>query len=114
MQLPIGLFGVAIGTVALQTLARHVAAGDTPALRRTLRESLELVAAFCVPAAVGLAVYGVPVIGLIYQHGRFDHSDTVAAANALTAYAVGLAGCAGIRCSPRRSTRSTTRGRRCS
>jgi len=42
MQLPIGLFGVAIGTVALPRLARHVAAGDTTGLRRTLRESLEL------------------------------------------------------------------------
>jgi putative peptidoglycan lipid II flippase len=97
MQLPIGLFGVAIGTVALPALARHVAAGDTPALRRTLRESLELVAAFCVPAAVVLAIYGVPVIGLIYQHGRFDQADTIASANALTAYAIGLAGYAGIK-----------------
>jgi putative peptidoglycan lipid II flippase len=39
----------------------------------------------------------VPVIGLIYEHGRFSHGDTVAAADALTAYAVGLAGYAGIK-----------------
>jgi putative peptidoglycan lipid II flippase len=97
MQLPIGLFGVAIGTVALPTLARHAAADDATALRRTLRESLALTAALCVPAAVGLALYGIPVIGLVYEHGRFMHTDTLAAADALTAYAVGLAGYAGIK-----------------
>ena len=97
MQLPIGLFGVAVGTVALPTLARHVAADDRAALTRTLRQSLELIGALCIPAAVGLALYGVPVIGLIYEHGRFGHADTIAAAHALTAYAIGLAGYAGIK-----------------
>jgi putative peptidoglycan lipid II flippase len=97
MQLPIGLFGVAVGTVALPALSRHAATGDRGALTRTLRQSLELVAMLCVPAAVGLAVFGVPVIRLIYEHGRFTSADTVAAANALTAYAIGLAGYAGIK-----------------
>jgi putative peptidoglycan lipid II flippase len=97
MQLPIGLFGVAVGTVALPALARHVAAGDTSGLTRTLRQSLELIAALCVPAAVGLALYGVPIVGLVYEHGRFHHEDTLAVAHALTAYALGLAGYGGIK-----------------
>jgi putative peptidoglycan lipid II flippase len=97
MQLPIGLFGVAVGTVALPTLSRQVATGDAEALRRTLRQALELLGGLCIPAAIGLAVYGVPIIGLVYEHGRFDHADTLAAAQALTAYAVGLAGYAGIK-----------------
>jgi putative peptidoglycan lipid II flippase len=97
MQLPIGLFGVAVGTVALPTLSRHVAAGDNAALTRTLRQSLELIAGLCIPAAVGLAVYGVPVIGLVYEHGRFHATDTYAAAEALRGYALGLAGYAGIK-----------------
>ena len=49
------------------------------------------------PAAVGLALFAVPVIGLVYEHGRFEHGDTLAAADALMAYAVGLAGYAGIK-----------------
>lgn len=97
MQLPIGLFGVAVGTVALPALAGHVASGDRAALSRTLRQSLEMIAVLCIPAAAGLALYGVPVIGLIYEHGRFGHTDTIAAAHALTAYAIGLAGYAGIK-----------------
>src|SRR2546428_11871551 len=40
---------------------------------------------------------GVPVIGLIYEHGRFASRDTAAAAQALAAYALGLAGYAGVK-----------------
>jgi len=97
MQLPIGLFGVAIGTVTLPLISRHSARGDTGAFGRTVAQALEMVAVLCLPAAAGLAVLGVPVIGVIYQHGRFTTADTAAAAQALVAYAVGLAGYAGIK-----------------
>src|SRR5213593_3803654 len=97
MQLPIGLFGVAIGTVTLPVVSRHGARGDTRALGGTVRQALELVALLCLPAAVGLGLLGVPVIGLIYEHGRFGAADTAAAAAALAGYAVGLAGYAGIK-----------------
>jgi putative peptidoglycan lipid II flippase len=97
MQLPIGLFGVAIGTVALPVVSRQSARGDTRALGATVGQALELVALLCLPAAAGLALFGVPVIGLVYQHGRFGAADTVAAAQALGGYAIGLAGYAGIK-----------------
>jgi len=97
MQLPIGLFGVAIGTVTLPLVSRHGARGDTRAFRATVGQALELVALFCLPAAAGLALMGVPVIGLIYEHGRFASRDTAAAAQALAGYALGLAGYAGIK-----------------
>ncbi len=97
MQLPIGLFGVALGTVTLPLASRQVAQGDVQALRKTLAHALEMVALLCLPAAVGLALFGVPVIGLIYQHGRFSAADTSAAATALAGYALGLAGYASIK-----------------
>src|SRR5262245_5054523 len=97
MQLPLGLFGVAIGMVTLPVVSRHAARGDLDAMRASLRQALELVALLCVPAAAGLAWFGVPVIGLIYEHGRFTSADTAAAAQALAGYAVGLAGYAGIK-----------------
>src|SRR5207253_796733 len=59
--------------------------------------SLELVGLLCLPAAAGLALFAVPVIGLIYEHGRFTIADTTAAAQALAAYTAGLAGYAGIK-----------------
>ncbi|MFN8543363.1 MAG: murein biosynthesis integral membrane protein MurJ [Candidatus Binatia bacterium] len=97
MQLPIGLFGVAIGTVTLPLVSRQAARGDAVAFRATLRRSLELVALLCVPAAAFLALLGEPVIGLVYQHGRFGAADTHAAAAALAGYALGLAGYAAIK-----------------
>src|SRR5947199_26510 len=97
MQLPIGLFGVAIGTVTLPLVSRHGARGDTRAFRTTVGQALELVALFCLPAAAGLALLGVPVIGLVYEPGRFAPPDTDAAARALAGYALGLAGYAGIK-----------------
>jgi putative peptidoglycan lipid II flippase len=97
MQLPIGLFGVAIGTVTLPVVSRHAARGDDAAMRAALRQALELVALLCIPAAAALAWFGVPVIGLLYEHGRFTAADTTAAAHALAGYAVGLAGYAGIK-----------------
>jgi len=97
MQLPIGLFGVAIGTVTLPTVSRHAARGDTNAMRTALADALEMVALLCIPAAAGLAVFGVPIIGLLYEHGRFGADDTLASAHALSAYALGLAGYAGIK-----------------
>jgi len=97
MQLPIGLFGVAIGTVTLPLVSRHVARGDHEAMRSSLRSALELVALLCLPAAAGLAWLGLPAIGVVYEHGLFTAADTVAAAHALGGYAVGLAGYAGIK-----------------
>ncbi len=97
MQLPIGVFGVAIGTVTLPLVSRQRARGDIAGLGRTVAQALEMVAVLCLPAAAGLAVLSVPVIGLIYEHGRFTSLDTAAAAQALVGYAVGLAGYAGIK-----------------
>ena len=115
MQLPIGLFGVALGTVALPArVPARRARGDTAALARTLGQALELVALLCLPAAVGLAVFGVPVIGLVYEHGRFGAADTTSPRRRSPAYAVGLAGYAGIKVlAPAFYALDDTRVRRC-
>ncbi len=97
MQFPIGVFGVAIGTVTLPAISRSVAMKNIPEFRHMLSRSLGLVFLLCVPSAAGLAVLGVPIIGAIYQHGKFSASDTEQTAAALAFYAVGLAGYAAIK-----------------
>jgi putative peptidoglycan lipid II flippase len=97
MQLPIGVFGVAIGTTSLTHLARDAAANDHEALRKTLRRGLQLVLFLTIPSTVGLAVLGRPIIGLIFQHGRFSAHATVETARALSGFAVGLAAYAAIK-----------------
>jgi len=90
MQLPIGVFGVALGTVALPALSRAAVASDMRALKSTLSATLRLVLLLTVPAALWLAVMSRPVIALLYEHGRFHSADTSRTAGALIMYCVGL------------------------
>jgi putative peptidoglycan lipid II flippase len=90
LYLPIGIFGVAVGTIATTGLARHVAQGDTEGLRTTLRDSLRTLAFLTLPATAGLWVLGVPIVRLLYERGRFGALDTDATASALAFYAAGL------------------------
>ena len=71
LYLPIGLFGVALGTIATAGLARRAAEGDMEGLRTTLRQSLSMLAYLTLPATVGLMVLGVPVVRLLYERGKF-------------------------------------------
>jgi putative peptidoglycan lipid II flippase len=97
MQLPIGLFGVAIGTAAIPTLSRLASENNFDKFRSTLSDALKLVFLMTVPAACGLIVLGEPIIRLIYERGQFDSIDTNMTAWALAAYSIGLAGYAAIK-----------------
>ena len=97
MQLPIGVFGVAVGTTALTHLSRDAANADWDSLRATLRRGLRMVLFLTIPSTVGLALLGVPIIRLIYQHGRFTPHATFETARALSGYAIGLAAYAAIK-----------------
>lgn len=97
MQLPIGIFGVAIATVTLPAVARQHALDDLKAFGKTVEEALRFGFYLTLPASIGLAVVAYPVIQLIYQHGRFTEEMTRQTALALQAYTVGLAGYSGIK-----------------
>jgi putative peptidoglycan lipid II flippase len=97
MQLPLGVFGVAIGTVTLPLVSRHAALGDTTALRAALSKGLRLGFLLTVPSSIGLACLADPIISIIYERGRFDAASTAQTAGALRFYAIGLAAYAGIK-----------------
>src|SRR5207244_9015405 len=61
MQLPIGVFGVALGTVSMPALARAAVNQDLPALKRTLSATLRLVFLLTLPAALWMAVMSRPI-----------------------------------------------------
>src|SRR5213595_458215 len=71
MQLPLGIFGVAVGTVTLPLVSRSAAIGDTPGFRSALAHALRLAFLLTIPSAIGLAMLASPIISVIYQHGRF-------------------------------------------
>ena len=97
LYLPIGIFGVAVGTIAATGLARRAAQGDTEGLRSTLRQALRTLAFLTIPATAGLWVLGVPIVRLLYERGRFDAHDTLSTANALGFYALGLVAYTGVK-----------------
>jgi putative peptidoglycan lipid II flippase len=92
MQLPLGLFGVAIASATLPSISRSAGAGNFEEFRRTLSRSLGMVFLLTMPSSIGLIVLGRSMIGAIYQGGKFHAFDTQQTALALSCYAVGLAG----------------------
>jgi putative peptidoglycan lipid II flippase len=92
MQLPLGLFGVAMASATLPSISRNTAPENLDEFRRTLSRSLGTVFLLTVPSSVGLVVLGQSIIGAIYQHGKFQLYDTQQTALALSFYAIGLAG----------------------
>ncbi len=97
MQMPLGIFGVAIGSATLPWISRAAVAGRIEDFRHTLSRSLGIVMLLAVPASVGLSVLGRSMVAAVYQWGRFSEADTQETALALTGYAVGLAGYAAMK-----------------
>ncbi len=97
MQLPIGIFGVAIGTVTLPVIARSAAAGNTAEFRSILAKGMRLAFVLTIPSTIGLMLLARPIIGLIYERRKFTALDTLHAAEALQFYAIGLCAYAGIK-----------------
>ncbi len=90
MEFPLGVFGIAVATAALPSMAAQAARGETEALRATFRFALRLSAFIAVPATVGLVVLGLPIVRLLFQRGEFAEAQTLFTAQALAGYAVGL------------------------
>src|SRR5437588_1408889 len=97
MQLPLGIFGVAIGTVTLPLVSKSAAIGNIDEFRSILASGMRLVLLLTIPAAIGLIILAEPIIQLIYQHGRFTHEATIQTAAALRFYAIGLAGYSAVK-----------------
>jgi putative peptidoglycan lipid II flippase len=90
MQLPIGLFGVAIATANLARVSRDAARGDHDGMRRNLAASVRAAALLTLPATFGLIALREPIVRLLFQHGRFDAEDSARTAAAVLCYALGL------------------------
>lgn len=90
MELPIGVFAVAITTVVFPLISRHAAAGEWDELATAYRRGMRLILALNIPAAVGLALLASPLIRMLFQRGAFSAADTAAMAPVLAVFAAGL------------------------
>jgi putative peptidoglycan lipid II flippase len=90
MELPIGVFAVAVTTVVFPLISQHAARKDWASLGQAYRQGMRLILVVNIPAAAGLAVLAEPVIRLLFERGAFAAADTARMTPVLVAYALGL------------------------
>ena len=91
-QLPLGTFSQALAFVLFPFLARDAALRAIESIRHRTSLALRLNIFVLVPASVGLAVLGVPIVALLFERGQFGPESVRETAIALTFFSLGLAG----------------------
>lgn len=97
MHLPLGLFGIAVGAVALPSLSKLVVETKFEELRTTLIDSLRLVFLLTIFSSVFIIFFSHPITRIIYERGKFTSFDTSATASALIFYIIGVPFASGLR-----------------
>ncbi|WP_255682134.1 murein biosynthesis integral membrane protein MurJ [Luteimonas sp. BDR2-5] len=90
VEFPLGLFGVALGTVILPHLSRRHAAADTDGYNASLDWGLRMALLAGVPAGLGLLLLAEPITATVYNYGAFTAFDTRMAAVSLSAMSLGV------------------------
>jgi len=90
VELPLGVFAIAIATVILPSLSTKHAEKSQQGFAKTLDWSMRMVLLIAVPAAVALIVLAEPLLFTLFQYGAMTVHDVDMAAMSLRAYAVGL------------------------
>ena len=89
-QFPLGVIGVALGTVLYPVLSKHAQRGQSQALRDEICRGLRLVIAIAFPASAGLVVLAEPVTAVLFQHGAFTTDDARLSARMIAMYGAGV------------------------
>jgi putative peptidoglycan lipid II flippase len=92
IEFPLGVFGVALGTVILPRLAEQHATSAPERFSATLDWALRLVLVIACPAAIALAVLSGPLLATLFHGGEFGVRDVSMATASVRAYAPGLVG----------------------
>ncbi|GAB6139465.1 murein biosynthesis integral membrane protein MurJ [Methylosoma difficile] len=92
VEFPLGILGLALGTVILPNLAKHHASEDPAGFANALDWGLRLAVLVGVPATIGLIFLAEPMLSTLFQYSEFTAADVVMSGQSLKAYAVGLLG----------------------
>ncbi len=90
MELPLGVFTIAVATVFFPLLAKALSASDEAGFSKAFLQGLRLVVGISLPAGVGLIVLGQPIVELLFLWGAFDQADVLATVPLLAIYGIGL------------------------
>lgn len=96
-QLPVALFGVAVGMVVLPAVSRMTVTRGNREISQQLAVAMRFVAFFAVPSAVVLGAWGEEIVSVFFQRGRFDAQAAALTGEVLAAYSLGLLGYAGMK-----------------
>ena len=97
IQFPLAIFGLALAQAALPKMSHEFSTNDMARLKDTLSFSLRMVFLIMIPASVGLAVLGKPVIKMLFQRGEFTDYSTYITNSALFFYTFGLCAYGGVK-----------------
>ncbi len=90
IELPIGVFAIAVSTVVFPLISTYAAKADWTGMARAYHKGMRLVLAVNVPAAVGMVVLARPIIRVLFQRGEFRADDTALMIPVLAVFALGL------------------------
>ncbi|MGF1531780.1 MAG: murein biosynthesis integral membrane protein MurJ [Puniceicoccaceae bacterium] len=90
IELPLGLYAIAITTVYFPALSRSAASNDLLGVRRSFNQGLGRILLITLPAAAGLAALSTPILTTLFQHGIFSPDDVLVTAELLSIYALAL------------------------
>ncbi len=90
MELPIGVFAIAVSTVIYPLLSRHAVERNFTALADDFLRGVRLILVINVPAAAGLALLSEPIVRVLFERHNFTAADTAAMAPLLALYVIGL------------------------
>lgn len=90
IQLPIGVFGVSIATVNTAYISHNIAKNEVEKLKKNIASSIKINSFLTLPSTFLLFFLGIPIIQLIFQHGKFLLKDTLLTYSALKYYSLSL------------------------
>jgi len=89
-QLPLAIFGIAMGIVLLPSLSKAIKKNDQEEIQTTQNRSLEFCLLISLPSAVGLYILSEPIIYILFERGAFVSEDTLYTSQVLSMFALGL------------------------
>lgn len=90
VELPLGIFTMAVATVIFPALSQLAARGDVQAFTQTFYQGVRLILAITIPAALGLGVLHRPILTLLFEWGVFNARDVAMTGSVLCIFAAGL------------------------
>jgi len=97
IQLPMGVFSIAMASAVLPSLSGHANKNDTASIRKTVAFSLENIFFVMCPTMVFILLLSEPIIRILFQRGEFGDYSTSITSFALSFYALGLFSFGGIK-----------------